>query len=139
MKDVKEQKEAGVRMYKVLTDNEQVIAVHRDEEENIVIDDYQYEVEDLNTGKQYRISVYSLQDGTDNIRVNFDLWNQEDGCFEETGYGFYDSDGGQIAESAGEDLDDLELQEKVISRLFDYDMPFFATTVDLNVFSKGTE
>lgn len=124
-------------MYKVLVDNEQFIAVHRDEEENIVVDDYQYEVEDLSTGKQYRISAYSLQDGTDNIRVNFDLWNQEDGCFEEAGYGFYDSDGGQIAESAGEDLDDLELQEKVISRLFDYDIPFFATTVDLDEFLEG--
>ena len=121
-------------MYKVISEYDQVIAVHRDEEENIVIDDYQYEVEDLNTGKQYRIVAYSLQDGTDNIRVSFDLWNQEDGCFEEVGYGFYDSDGGQIAESAGEDLDDLELQEKVINRLFNYDMPFFANTVDLDKF-----
>lgn len=121
-------------MYKVISEYDQVIAVHRDEEENIVIDDYQYEVEDLNTGRQYRIVAYSLQDGTDNIRVSFDLWNQEDGCFEEAGYGFYDSDGGQIAESAGEDLDDLELQEKVVNRLFDYDMPFFATTVDLDKF-----
>ena len=124
-------------MYKVINNTDQNVFAHKDEEGNIVLDDYTFEIEDCNTGKQYRVDAYSLQDGTDNIRVSFDLWNDEDECYEEIGYGFYDSDGGQIAESAGEDLDDLELQEKVISRLFDYDMPFFATTVDLNEFLEG--
>ena len=124
-------------MYKIINEADQYVYAHKDEEGNIVLDDYTFEIEDCNTGKQYRVGAYSLQDGTDNIRVSFDLWNDEDECYEEIGYGFYDSDGGQIAESAGEDLDDLELQEKVINRLFDYDMPFFATTVDLDEFLEG--
>ena len=118
-------------MYKVIAEDDQVIVAHRDENDNVVLDDYQYEVEDLNTGKQYRVVAYSLQDGTDNIRVSFDLWNDEDECYEEIGYGFYDSDGGQVAESAREDLKDIELQSRITDRLFSYDLPTFSTTKDL--------
>ena len=119
-------------MYKVIAEQDQVVAIHRDENENIVIDDLQFEVEDLNTGKQYRVVAYSLQDGTDNIRLSFDLWNNEDECFEEIGYGFYDSDGGIIGDSAGEDIEDTELQDKVVEQIFDYMLPTFRTVKNLD-------
>ena len=120
-----------MKMYKINLDD-QVIVVHRDENNNIVIDDYQYEVEDLNTGKQYRIVAYSLQDGTDNIRLSFDLWNNEDECFEEQDYCFFDSDGGQTDGTEGEYVEDETLFNKVVDRLFNVDIPTFRTTVDLN-------
>ena len=123
-------------MYKIINEADQYVYAHRDEEGNIVLDDYTFEVEDTNIGKQYRIVAYSLQDGTDNIRVSFDLWNEDEECYEEIGYGFYDSDGGQICDSAGEDIEDLELQNKVTEKLFDYMLPTFSTVKDLDEFLK---
>ena len=121
-------------MYKIINEADQYVYAHRDEEGNIVLDDFTFEVEDTNIGKQYRIIAYSLQDGTDNIRVSFDLWNEDEECFEEIGYGFYDSDGGQICDSAGEDIEDLELQNKVTEKLFDCILPTFRTVEDLDDF-----
>ena len=121
-------------MYKIINEVDQYVYAHRDEEGNVVLDDYTFEVEDTNTGKQYRIVAYSLQDGTDNIRVSFDLWNKDEECYEEIGYGFYDSVGGQICDSAGEDIEDLELQNKVTEMLFDYELPTFRTVKDLDKF-----
>ena len=118
-------------MYKVINNTDQNVFAHRDEEGNIVLDAYTFEIKDCNTGKQYRVDAYSLQDGTDNIRVSFALWNDENKCYEEIGYGFYDSDGGQIAESAGEDIEDTKLQTAVIGRLFGFDIPVFSTTREL--------
>lgn len=123
-------------MYKIINEVDQYVYAHRDEEGNIVLDDYTFEVEDTNTGKQYRITAYSLQDGTDNIRVSFDLWNEDEECYEEIGYGFYDSDGGQICDPAGEDIEDLELQNKVTEKLFDYMLPTFRVEKDLDELLK---
>ena len=121
-------------MYKIINEADQYVYAHRDEEGNIVLDDFTFEVEDTNIGKQYRVVAYSLQDGTDNIRVSFDLWNEDEECYEEIGYGFYDSDGGQICDSAGEDIEDLELQNKVTEKLFDCILPTFRTVEDLDDF-----
>lgn len=123
-------------MYEIINIVDQILDVHKDDEGNIVIDDMQFEVADTDKNKEYRIVAYSLQDGTDNIRVSFDLWNNEDECYEEIGYGFYDSDGGQITESAGEDLEDLKLQEAVIGRIFAVTLPYLSTVRDLDQFLK---
>lgn len=124
-------------MYKVINSTDQNVFAHKDEEGNIVLDDYTFEIEDCNTGKQYRVDAYSLQDGTDNIRVSFDLWNDKDECYKEIGYGFYDSDGGQIAESAGEDIEDTKLQTAVIGRLFGFDIPVLSITKELEEVLEG--
>lgn len=99
-----------------------------DENGNPIINDFVFEFEETKTNNIYRVSAYSLQDGTDTIRVSFDLLDREavgdtnnfNENYEEVAYGFYDDNGNLIVEDAGCDLDDTVLQEAVIRTIFDH-------------------
>lgn len=99
-----------------------------DESKTPIINDFVFEFEDTKTNNIYRVSAYSLQDGTDNIRVSFDLLNREmaekennfNENYEEVAYGFYADDGYLVVEDAGCDLDDTVLQEVVVRTIFDH-------------------
>lgn len=99
-----------------------------DESKTPIINNFVFEFEDTKTNNIYRVSAYSLQDGTDSIRVSFDLLDKEavgdtnnfNENYEEVAYGFYDDDGNLIVEDAGCDLEDTILQETVIRTIFDH-------------------
>ena len=110
---------------------DQIIEVHKDENSSIVIDDIEFEVEDLETEQHYKINAYSLQDGSDYIRIDFYLWNTENECYENVGFEFYKPDGRKVTDRVGADVEDAELQEKVEESIFDYTIPTLSTVKDL--------
>lgn len=97
--------------YEIL--NNPVFDLSEDENGNTILLDVNFEIKDTNNNKVYRAVAYSLQDGTDTIRLSFDMLNEDDE-FEEIGYGYYDDSFNIVAEDAGNDIEDTELQDFVI-------------------------
>ena len=114
-------------MLKVVSaDNEFYYYINENGE--VIITDFVFEFEDDKTKNIYRVVAYSLQDGTDHVRVSFDLLDREiaerdnnfNENYEEVAYGFYSTDGTLVTESAGEDLEDKDIQNAVVKLIFDH-------------------
>ena len=114
-------------MLKVIsTDNEFYYFIN--EKGEVIITDFTFEFEDEETKDIYRVVVYSLQDGTDHVRVSFDLLDREiaerdnnfNENYEEVAYGFYSVDGTLAVENAGCDLGDRNIQSAVVKLIFDH-------------------
>ena len=114
-------------MLKVIsTDNEFYYFINENGE--VIISDFTFEFENEETKDIYRVVAYSLQDGTDHVRVSFDLLDREiaerdnnfNENYEEVAYGFYSTDGTLVAESAGCDLEDKNIQSAVVKLIFDH-------------------
>lgn len=118
--------------YKVLNNNtEQDFLFHLDSNNNPVIDDLVFEVENTSTKEIYRIQCYSINpEVEDTIRISFDKLLQnsplEDSTaseYEEVAYGFYDTDGG-VLEIVEDLVEDLLLQDIVVKAIFTHYIPY---------------